>query len=149
MRRMRHLFEPLSNLTPAQFHLLRTIRRMEHEQEKRGAQVGVKTSELARRLEMTPPSVTQRVNELEQMHYIARAPDTKDRRVNYLHLTEDGEAVMEQSARRMTAFFERVRELMGRDNAKEFARLCDIFQECVCQAIQEQKSNDPKEQGTI
>ena len=146
---MRHLFEPLSGLTPAQFHLLRTIHRMEREQEKNGMSVGVKTSELARRLEMSPPSVTQRVNELEQMNYIVRTHDIKDRRVNYLRLTDAGGAIMEQSARRMSEFFERVRELMGKDNAKEFARLCDIFQDCVCQAIHEQKSTDPKEQRTI
>lgn len=154
MRRMRHLFVPIEGLTPAQFHLLRAIQHIERHAALAGTShgaplPGVKSSELARQMKQAPPSVTQRVNELEQMHYVKRIPDKKDRRVNYICLTEQGKRAMEESAKRLYRLFNRVNTLMGEENMNQFIKLADLFCTYTEQAFQEEKNAPKQEENAL
>lgn len=56
-------------------------------------------SDVARRLGTTTPSVTKLVSQLEDMGYVRKLPDPKDRRFVALQLTEAGEDHFERFVR--------------------------------------------------
>jgi DNA-binding MarR family transcriptional regulator len=51
---------------------------------------GLRLSELASRAGMTPQSMGQLVDELEELGYVERRPDPSDRRAKRIHLTRKG-----------------------------------------------------------
>ena len=58
------------------------------------AQTGMTMSELAKNLMMTKPQLTHVVDSLVKVGVVERRPDTKDRRVINLALTEKGRALL-------------------------------------------------------
>lgn len=60
--------------------------------------------ELAKRMNVTPPSITSTIKKMEKDGYIARKVDEKDQRVMRLTMTEKGESCIDyvmQNAERM------------------------------------------------
>jgi len=74
------------DLTMAQFRALVTIRH-------NGPMTG---RDLAGRLGVTPGTLIPLIDRLEELHYIRRVPDHKDRRVTWLELTTRGERLFRQ-----------------------------------------------------
>lgn len=127
IRRLGHIMSPAYNgLTRSQYHMLRTL----HFHEKK-AGVGLKINELANRLEQAAPSVSQRINGLEDLGYVERKFDKADRRNTFVYLTDAGRKVVEDSFQSMCQVMEQVKDTMGKDNIHEFARLADLFVESV------------------
>ena len=91
-----------------------------------GAQ-GMRLTDLARGANITPQSMGQIVDELEQLRYVVRTPDPADRRAKLIKLTEDGEKVARQGATTIQGIEERLTELLGvRDYEKLRAILTTI-----------------------
>ena len=55
----------------------------------------VSQKELAKQLNVTPPSITSMIKKMENDGYITRKVDPKDQRVMRLTLTEKGESLIE------------------------------------------------------
>lgn len=72
------------NVTLVQFHILRHIRHGVHS-----------TAELAERLQISRPAVSQAVDLLVQKGYLRRATDPSDRRYVRLDLTAEGAGLMD------------------------------------------------------
>ena len=88
---------------------------------------GVRLTDLARGANITPQSMGQIVDELEQLGYVVRTPDPADRRAKLIKLTEDGEKVARHGATTIEGIEERLTELLGvRDYKKLRAILTTI-----------------------
>ncbi|MFC4913529.1 MarR family winged helix-turn-helix transcriptional regulator [Actinomadura gamaensis] len=72
-------------MTPAGFFLLRLLHNSEE---------GLRAGEAARRLGVTPATLTSVVNTLERDGYVERRRDPGDRRAVLLHATEGGVALL-------------------------------------------------------
>lgn len=55
---------------------------------------GLSQREMAKFMNVTPPSITNTIQKMEKMDYIRRSPDEKDQRIMRLSLTERGEACL-------------------------------------------------------
>ena len=55
-------------------------------------------SELAKTMEQTNPTVSQRVAKLEEKGYVQRIPDKEDRRTVWVQLTQQGDQLVEQAS---------------------------------------------------
>lgn len=58
---------------------------------------GMSQAELAEQAEIEQPSLVRHVDNLEQQGWITRKRDMNDRRINRIHLTPKGEALMEEA----------------------------------------------------
>ena len=58
---------------------------------------GISQRELAAQLEISPPSIAVTAKRLEKLGYISRQMDEKDNRMNILHTTEEGRAVLSRT----------------------------------------------------
>ena len=58
---------------------------------------GMSQAELAEQAEIEQPSLVRHVDNLEQQGWITRKRDVNDRRINRIHLTPKGEALMEEA----------------------------------------------------
>lgn len=59
-------------------------------------------SALAQAMQQSMPAVSQRIRQLEEMGYVSRIPDPRDKRSTGLELSEEGKRLMESACTRMT-----------------------------------------------
>jgi DNA-binding MarR family transcriptional regulator len=57
---------------------------------------GVTHSELARRMRVSPATVTNMIKRMEKAGFVERRPDAEDQRVSHVHLTDAGRAIRER-----------------------------------------------------
>jgi DNA-binding MarR family transcriptional regulator len=57
---------------------------------------GVTHSELARRIHVSPATVTNMIKRMEKAGLVERRPDAEDQRVSHVHLTDAGRAIRER-----------------------------------------------------
>ena len=88
-------------------------------------------SELAAFLEVSLPAVSRMIKTLEDKKYIVKSPSEKDRRISYVSLSSEGEALYEMCAERMRRIRDRTVEAMGREDMIQmlglFQRFFEIF----------------------
>jgi DNA-binding MarR family transcriptional regulator len=78
---------------------------------------------------VAPPSITKVIAVLEDDGLVTRAPDTKDRRVNFVATTKKGTDLVAESRRRKTAWLTgRIRELTT-DQRQRLADALDVIEE--------------------
>lgn len=56
------------------------------------SQKQVKVSDISTKMQVTKPSITKLINELEQLHVITKIPAAHDKRITFVQLTELGES---------------------------------------------------------
>jgi DNA-binding MarR family transcriptional regulator len=83
--------------------------------------------ELAERERVAPPSVTKIVAKLETDGYVTRAPDATDRRVTNVATTPAGEALLDESRRRKTAWLTTRVEGLTPDQQTRLAAALDVL----------------------
>jgi MarR family transcriptional regulator for hemolysin len=67
---------------------------------------GLKQTELAERLEVTPIAVARLIDRLELAHWVQRRPDPGDRRVSRLYLTDKSQPILVQMREHAAAALE-------------------------------------------
>lgn len=77
------------DLTPSAFDVLATLRRS-------APPGGLTLGELGTLMAVTPPAVTKRVDGLERRGWVARLPDSRDRRTVRAALTPEGRAAVDR-----------------------------------------------------
>lgn len=85
---------------------------------------GMRLTQLARGANITPQSMGQIVDELEQLGYLVRTPDPADRRAKIIKLTRDGEKVVHQGAVTIQGIEERLVDRLGR---RDYLKLRSIL----------------------
>lgn len=81
-------------------------------------------SGLAREMGQTTPALSQRITQLEEMGYVRRSPDSRDRRTVWIQLTPEGFAVMRQAGEN---FSKRMEEISGALGEETIARMTADF----------------------
>lgn len=64
-------------------------------------QDGLSHSELGRRLDVSPATVTKMIQRMEKAGFVQRQPDPADQRVSRVYLTEAGRAIQAELAERL------------------------------------------------
>lgn len=85
----------------------------------------VRVSELADRAQQTQQGMGKTLRELEQMGYIERAIDSRDRRAKAIKLTKAGKKVADHIAKTFSAIRKEQAEKLGRDDYETFIELLD------------------------
>ena len=83
----------------------------------------ISQKELAKWLNVTPPSITSMIKKMEKEGYIARKVDEKDQRVMRLTLTEKGESVIDYVIRTSEELEKKVFKGMSAEEKMLFRRL--------------------------
>ena len=104
--------EPLG-LRPAHFGVLRLI----------GADPGLTQQELAQRTLIDPSSMVAVLDELAELGYAERRPDAADRRKHAIHLTSEGERILERAQAVATDITKEVLAPLDPGEVKELRRL--------------------------
>ncbi|EFM09161.1 transcriptional regulator, MarR family [Paenibacillus curdlanolyticus YK9] len=117
-------FKPSGGYTKSEimtlFHVRHITQRSDH---------GLKSSDLARSLNVTLPTVTQTVNVLEARGLIERHRDPSDRRAVLLRLTAAGEQMTQDAEATMLRTIGGVVEHLGLERSQQLIGLLDdIFQ---------------------
>jgi len=74
---------------------------------------GMRLTDLARGANITPQSMGQIVDELEELGYVVRTPDPRDRRAKLIKLTAEGITVAQQGATTIQGIEEHLVAMLG------------------------------------
>ncbi len=88
----------------------------------------VNISELAERLRISSPAVSQMIDKLSSDGYVRRASLAGDQRVVAAALTDVGREVL---ARALIAFRDRVQEVLAPLTPEEFSRLAEVLEKAL------------------
>lgn len=77
-------------MKPRQIHVLNAIREIAY------LNGSCRVSDVSAELQVTTPSVSRMIRELEGMGLVQKSPDEQDRRITYLHLTPEGSACVKR-----------------------------------------------------
>ncbi len=84
---------------------------------------GSRLTDLAHRANITPQAMAQRVDELEELGYVARQPDPSDGRAKLIVLTDDGRAAIDAGKHTIAELEDRMDEILGSDGHQTLRRL--------------------------
>jgi Transcriptional regulators len=84
---------------------------------------GLMVSEISRRLNVTSPTVTQLINELEVRGFVERKVDARDRRAVRILLTDKGRALIDRTTEAFLDSFNGLVEHLGEEESKQLAHL--------------------------
>lgn len=87
MHRFYHTSEHKHGLYHGQSHLLQTIAKGD----------GIVQRDLAELIDMRPPSITEAIGRMEELHYIWRKQDEKDQRLMHIYLTDKGKEIVKDT----------------------------------------------------
>lgn len=92
---------------------------------------GIKVSELSDILHITMPSVSQMINGLEQKGYVKRITSKNDRRVVYITLDVEGEAVLKKAKKTFLSFTDEIVARLGHEETEQLITLCTRLYEII------------------
>ncbi len=107
---------------PSDVRALFCIKR-ESDSSSHAGHAGATVSEISSRLRVTSPTVTQLVNDMELRGLVYREPDTNDRRVIRVQLTEMGNAAWESARSSVTDAFNGLIDYLGPEQSQQLAEL--------------------------
>ncbi len=84
---------------------------------------GKRLTELARTANMTPQAMTEIVDELEALGYIARTPDPTDRRAKLIRLTAEGQSLTKLGSDTIGRIEQQISTTLGNDGHQELRTL--------------------------
>ncbi|MFE0760251.1 MarR family winged helix-turn-helix transcriptional regulator [Streptomyces smyrnaeus] len=113
----RQNFAPLG-VTPAQGRMLRTVAHSSRPP---------RMADLATQLGVVPRQVTSLVDALEERGLVRRAPDTANRRVIRIELTEDGSLALTELRRARRSAAEQLLAPLGPGQREELSRLLALL----------------------
>ena len=106
-------------------------------------------SALAQIMQQSMPAVSQRISRLEEMGYVTRVPDSQDKRIVWLSLSEPGREEMKSACARMTETMNSILNVLGDDEIEFmfqiFCKLADAMEAQRDAADSRQAQNHEKE----
>lgn len=132
LRRIWERFQPPPPLRRGDMGLLSALTRMEATG-KRQVTVG----QLARQTHQSPPSISQKVSELERQGYLARKADPADRRAVFIRLTAKGRTTAEAALRDMLSRMEQLLETLGEKDTDQLLQLMGRLGDTIEQVARE------------
>ncbi|HEY4389747.1 MAG TPA: MarR family transcriptional regulator [Paenibacillus sp.] len=100
---------------------------------------GIKVSELSNKMKISPPSVSQMVNSLEEKGLVERLTTRNDRRVVYVNLTEEGRSILKQTTDHFLTFSNEIARRLGHEETDHLIRLFNRLNTIVGEMQEEQR----------
>lgn len=91
-------------------------------------QEGITHSELARRMHVSPATVTNMIKRMEKSGFVERRPDAEDQRVSHVYLTDAGRAIRERVDRQWQEIEARVFGSFSQDERATLRALLERVQ---------------------
>jgi DNA-binding MarR family transcriptional regulator len=89
----------------------------------------VKLTDVAKTLRVTLPAITHKVNDLVEKNYLQKEVSTKDLRVTFIKLTEEGKKYVESIRDEYYQPLKNLVAKLGEDDTKELLRLLEKVSE--------------------
>jgi DNA-binding MarR family transcriptional regulator len=89
----------------------------------------VKLTDVAKTLRVTLPAITHKVNDLVEKNYLQKEVSTKDLRVTFIKLTEEGKKYVESIRDEYYQPLKNLVTKLGEDDTKELLRLLEKVSE--------------------
>lgn len=86
---------------------------------------GSRLTELARGANMTPQAMGELVDELEEMQYVVRRPDPRDRRAKLIVLTPKGRSCVAAGVATIEGIESQIREVLGEAGHRRLRELLE------------------------
>jgi DNA-binding MarR family transcriptional regulator len=86
-------------------------------------------------------SLTRLVNGMEKKNLVARIPSTEDKRVNLIHLTKNGERVLNETAPVLLSIVDEVQKGISKKDQKTVIEVMKKIQENISNHIDSCSSN--------
>ncbi len=100
---------------------------------------GTTPSELAHHIDVTLPTMSQKLNILENLGYIERKNSTTDRRKIFVHITSEGEKIVDESYRCFLDKLASVSEKIGEDKVIKLNNLLEELIEKLEEEIRKEE----------
>lgn len=95
------------------------------------------SSGLAKLLGITRSAVSQMVNKLESKGVVRRVPDSRDKKIAYIELSEKARSIYEESRARVNGLLERIVAKLGAEKVEHFITGTNEFIDAFCEATEE------------
>ena len=95
------------------------------------------SSGLAKLLGITRSAVSQMVNKLESKGVVRRVPDSRDKKIAYIELSDKARSIYEESRARVNGLLERIVEKLGAEKVEHFITGTNEFIDAFCEATEE------------
>lgn len=95
------------------------------------------SSGLAKLLGITRSAVSQMVNKLESKGVVRRVPDSRDKKIAYIELSDKARSIYEESRARVNGLLERIVEKLGEEKVEHFITGTNEFIDAFCEATEE------------
>ena len=125
-----HFSSLINEMNHSEFSILKAIAYDEihcHETSTHTMNQKISTSALAKKLRVSPPSVSRSLRGLEEKNYITREISSSDRRNTYIVLTDLGKQKLSQSEQIMMDFTDSVVEQMNPDHLEKLIEYMQDF----------------------
>ena len=142
MRRQLNKLISNGNLSQGEYLVLRNIwlsntglsdcRKQEH----------IGTADLSDMLELSRPSITRNLNDLESRGFITRNIDKEDRRRIHIELTEAGIGAIEEANKKILGIAERLVSSLGDSDTDKLIELIDKLTEIYKQMLDESEDRN-------
>ncbi len=105
----------------------------------------VKAADLSDMLELSRPSITRILNDLEHRGFITRSIDKKDRRSIRIELTQAGAEALEKANRRILGIAERLVVSLGETDTDKLIELMDRLAEIYRELLEERRGESDEQ----
>ena len=95
------------------------------------------SSGLAKLLGITRSAVSQMVKKLESKGVVRRVPDSRDKKIAYIELTDKARSIYEESRARVNGLLERIVAKLGEEKVEHFITGTNEFIDAFCEATEE------------
>ena len=95
------------------------------------------SSGLAKLLGVTRSAVSQMVNKLESKGVVRRVPDSRDKKIAYIELSDKARSIYEESRARVNGLLERIVAKLGAEKVEHFITGTNEFIDAFCEATEE------------
>lgn len=95
------------------------------------------SSGLAKLLGITRSAVSQMVNKLESKGVVRRVPDSRDKKIAYIELSDKARSIYEESRARVNGLLERIVAKLGEEKVEHFITGTNEFIDAFCEATEE------------
>lgn len=135
MRRQLNKLISNGDLSQGEYLVLRNIWLSNNGMSSYGIQGYIKAADLSDMLELSRPSITRILNDLERRGLITRNIDSQDRRSVKIELTEAGIEAIEKANRRILSIAERLVASLGESDTDKLIesinKLTEIYKEII------------------
>ena len=95
------------------------------------------SSGLAKLLGITRSAVSQMVKKLESKGVVRRVPDSRDKKIAYIELSDKARSIYEESRARVNGLLERIVAKLGEEKVEHFITGTNEFIDAFCEATEE------------